>query len=170
MSRRRRGRSAISRPQKGRGERFALPLGAGAVTVIDESYNANPVSMRAALALLGATAPGDGGRRIAVIGDMLELGAEAPAMHAGLARELAANGVDLLFAAGPLSRALYETAPEERRAHWSERADGLKGALFPALRAGDVVMIKASNGSRMGPLVAALKEHYAKPRDAQAGH
>jgi UDP-N-acetylmuramoyl-tripeptide--D-alanyl-D-alanine ligase len=156
--------------QKGRGERFALPIAGGDVTIIDESYNANPVSMRAALALLGATAPGPGGRRIAVIGDMLELGADGPKMHAGLAPELETAEVDRLFAAGPLSRALYEAAAPERRAHWAERAADLHAALFPDLRAGDVVMIKASNGSRMGPLVAALKDYFSKPRDAQPGH
>ena len=155
--------------QKGRGERFALNLPEGAVTVIDESYNANPVSMRAALALLGATTPAAGGRRIAVIGDMLELGADGAELHAGLAADLETNGVDLLFAAGPLSRALYEAATPARRAFWAERAAGLEDALFSALRAGDVVMIKASNGSRMGPLVAALKDHFSKPRDADSG-
>ena len=157
-------------PQKGRGERFALPVEGGAVTIIDESYNANPVSMRAALALLGASAPGPGGRRIAVIGDMLELGAEGPSLHAGLADALEANRVDRLFTAGRLSRALDETAPSAMRAHWAERAEGLKEPLVAALVAGDVVMIKASNGSRMGPLVAALKDHFQKPRGTEAGH
>jgi UDP-N-acetylmuramoyl-tripeptide--D-alanyl-D-alanine ligase len=156
--------------QKGRGERFNLPITGGAVTVIDESYNANPVSMRAALALLGATAPKHGGRRIAVIGDMLELGAEAPAMHASLAPDLESAQVDCLFAAGPMSRALYDAATPARRAHWAERAADLRAPLFSSLRAGDVVMIKASNGSRMGPLVAALKDQFLKPRDAQTGH
>ena len=78
-------------PAKGRGERFVLGGPSGPFTVIDESYNANPVSMRAALALLGATTPGRGGRRIAVIGDMLELGAEGAELHAALAPELAAG-------------------------------------------------------------------------------
>jgi UDP-N-acetylmuramoyl-tripeptide--D-alanyl-D-alanine ligase len=157
-------------PQKGRGERFALKVQGGAVTIIDESYNANPVSMRAALALLGATAPGPGGRRIAVIGDMLELGAEGLSLHAGLADALNANRVDRLFTAGRLSRALDENAPSAMRAHWAERAEGLKEPLIAALVPGDVVMIKASNGSRMGPLVAALKDHFEKPRGAEAGH
>ena len=100
---------------------------------------------------------------------MLELGADGAALHAGLAADLETNGVDLLFAAGPLSRALYEAATPARRAFWAERAAGLEDALFSALRAGDVVMIKASNGSRMGPLVAALKDHFSKPRDADSG-
>ena len=98
-------------PQKGRGERFSIPTPDGPATIIDESYNANPASMRAALALLAAAKPGPKGRRIAVIGDMLELGPKAAAMHAELAADLRANKVDLLFGAGPLTRALFDAAP-----------------------------------------------------------
>ena len=113
-------------PQKGRGERFTLPTPDGPATIIDESYNANPASMRAALALLGAAKPGPNGRRIAVIGDMLELGPKAAAMHAALAADLRANKVDLLFGAGPLTRALYDAAPASMRGRLGravERAD-----------------------------------------------
>ena len=148
-------------PPKGRGERISLPTAGGAVTLIDESYNANPASMRAALRLLGAAEPGPGGRRIAVIGDMLELGADGAAMHAALAADLAANHVDLLFGAGPLTRALYDAAPQAIRAAWAERSSALADEVAKALRAGDVAMVKGSNGSRMGPLVAALRQHFA---------
>ena len=86
--------------------------------------------MRAALALLGAASPAPGGRRIAVIGDMLELGSEGAAMHAGLAPELTAPSVDLLFAAGPLTRALFDAAPRDTRGHWAERAARLATPLF----------------------------------------
>ena len=147
-------------PAKGRGERFILQAPGGAFTLIDESYNANPVSMRAALALLGAAKPGPGGRRIAAIGDMLELGDEGAALHAALAPDLIANKVDLLFGAGPQTRALYEAAPASLRAAHAERAEDLREALLGAPRAGDVVMIKGSNGSRMGPLAVALREHF----------
>ena len=116
-------------PQKGRGERIALAAPGGAVTLIDESYNANPASMRAALRLLGAARPGPNGRRIAVIGDMLELGAEGAAMHAALAADLAANKVDLLFGAGPLTRALYDAAPQPIRGAWAERSGELAGEV-----------------------------------------
>jgi UDP-N-acetylmuramoyl-tripeptide--D-alanyl-D-alanine ligase len=150
-------------PPKGRGERVSLPTPEGSVTLIDESYNANPASMRAALKLLGAAEPGPNGRRIAVIGDMLELGADGAAMHAALAPDLAANKVDLLFGAGPLTRALYDAAPEAIRAAWAERSSALADEVANALRAGDVAMIKGSNGSRMGPLVAALRQHFARP-------
>ncbi len=149
-------------PPKGRGERMTLAAPGGAITLIDESYNANPASMRAALKLLGAARPGPNGRRVAVIGDMLELGADGAAMHAALAADLGVNEVDLLFGAGPLTRALYDAAPQAQRAAWSERASELAAEVARALRAGDVVMVKGSNGSRMGPLVAALREHFAR--------
>jgi UDP-N-acetylmuramoyl-tripeptide--D-alanyl-D-alanine ligase len=148
-------------PQKGRGERFMLPMADGPVTIIDESYNANPASMRAALALLAAAKPGPKGRRIAVIGDMLELGPKAAAMHAELAADLSASKVDLLFGAGPLTRALYEAAPASMRAAWTERSSELTDEVARTLRGGDIAMIKGSNGSRMGPLVSALRDRFA---------
>ena len=131
------------------------------MTLIDESYNANPTSMRAALALLGAARTGPGGRRIAVIGDMLELGRDSAALHAALADDLSANKIDLLFGAGPLTRALYDAAPAGMRAAWAERSSELAEPIAEAFRAGDVVMVKGSNGSRMGPLVAALRARFA---------
>ena len=155
-------------PAKGRGDRFSLTASGGELTLIDESYNANPVSMRAALALLGAAKPGPGGRRIAVIGDMLELGAEGAALHAGLAADLTTQSVDLLFGAGPLTRALYDAAPASMRGAHAAQAEELRGDLVAALRAGDVVMIKGSNGSRMGPLATALREHF-KPAVSGSG-
>jgi UDP-N-acetylmuramoyl-tripeptide--D-alanyl-D-alanine ligase len=148
-------------PQQGRGARLALMRASGPFTLIDESYNANPASMRAALALLGAVEPGAGGRRIAAIGDMLELGPDGASMHAALAPELARNRVDLLFGAGPLTRALYDAAPAAMRAAWAERSSDILPRLADALRGGDVVMIKGSNGSRMGPVVAGLRERFA---------
>jgi UDP-N-acetylmuramoyl-tripeptide--D-alanyl-D-alanine ligase len=147
-------------PQKGRGERFLLPMADGLATIIDESYNANPASMRAALALLAAAKPGPKGRRIAVIGDMLELGPAAAAMHAELAADLSANKVDLLFGAGPLTRVLYEAAPASMRAAWTERSIELTDEVARTLRGGDIAMIKGSNGSRMGPLVSALRDRF----------
>ena len=152
-------------PAKGRGERFTLEAPGGPFTLIDESYNANPVSMRAALGLLGATAPGPGGRRVAVIGDMLELGPQGPELHAALAPDLAAQGVDLLFGAGPQTRALFDAAPAAMRGAHAARAEDLRETLLGALRAGDVVMIKGSNGSRMGPLASALRAHFAPASD-----
>jgi len=148
-------------PQRGRGERVRLEAPGGEFTLIDESYNANPASMRAALGLLGAAAPRRGGRRIAVIGDMLELGRDGERLHRDLAPALEDNRVDLLFGAGPLTRALFEAAPAPMRAHWAAQAADIEGAVLDAVRAGDVVMVKGSNGSRMGPVVAALRARYA---------
>ncbi len=151
-------------PQKGRGERFAIPTPDGSAIIIDESYNANPASMRAALALLGAARPGPNGRRIAILGDMLELGAKGAALHAELAADLSANKIDLLFGAGPLTRALFEAAPAAMRGAWAERSVDLTPEIARTLRDGDVAMIKGSNASRMGPVVAALREHFARVR------
>jgi UDP-N-acetylmuramoyl-tripeptide--D-alanyl-D-alanine ligase len=148
-------------PQKGRGERFSVATPDGPATIIDESYNANPASMRAALAVLAQATPGPNGRRIAIVGDMLELGSNAEAMHAELAADLSANNVDLLFGAGPLTRALFDAAPASMRAHWARQSLELTSEVARALRGGDIAMIKGSNGSRMGRLVAALRDHFA---------
>jgi len=149
-------------PQQGRGARFSIETPDGPATIIDESYNANPASMRAALALLAAAKPGPKGRRIAVIGDMLELGPKAAAMHAELAPDLSASRVDLLFGAGPLTRALYDAAPASMRGAWAERSNDLTDKVARALRGGDIAMVKGSNGSRMGPLVAALRDRFER--------
>jgi UDP-N-acetylmuramoyl-tripeptide--D-alanyl-D-alanine ligase len=149
--------------QRGRGERMTLHGADGAFTLIDESYNANPASMRAALALLGATIPGAGGRRVAVLGDMLELGADAAGLHAALASDLSRNKVDLLFCAGPLMRGLFDASPQAIRGSWAERSADIEQSVFDAARGGDVVMVKGSNGSAMGPVVAALRAHFSPP-------
>jgi UDP-N-acetylmuramoyl-tripeptide--D-alanyl-D-alanine ligase len=133
----------------GRGARFE----AHGVLVIDESYNANPASMAAALLLL-KSAPG---RRIAVLGDMLEMGPGGPEHHAGLAKPLADADVDLVFASGALMRSLWDVLPSERRGAWAQSADELKTRVLAALAPGDTVLIKGSNGSRMSRIVEALK-------------
>jgi UDP-N-acetylmuramoyl-tripeptide--D-alanyl-D-alanine ligase len=94
---------------------------------------------------------------------MLELGAGAERLHAELVPDLEANGVDLVFAAGPLSRALFDRLPAGMRGLWAETAAGIEGALAADIRAGDVVMVKGSLGSRMGPLVASLKDRRPNP-------
>ena len=148
-------------PPKGRGERLTLAADGGPFIVIDESYNANPASMRAALGLLGDTEPGPGGRRIAVLGDMLELGPEGQALHAELAPAIGENRVDLLFGAGPLTKALIDRAPKSTAATWGPKASDIEAATLAAVRPGDVVMVKGSNGSRMGPIVSALRARFA---------
>ncbi|MGI9383237.1 MAG: UDP-N-acetylmuramoylalanyl-D-glutamyl-2,6-diaminopimelate--D-alanyl-D-alanine ligase [Methyloligellaceae bacterium] len=153
--------SAYSAP-KGRGERNLIRLADGAVNLIDESYNANPASMRAALAAMAQTPRSDFPRRIAVLGDMLELGEAGSELHGALADPVDAAGVDVVFACGPQMATLYEALPEARRGAHAPNSAELEGPLLAAVRAGDVVMVKGSLGSRMGPLVEALKAHLSE--------
>ncbi len=140
------------RPPRGRGQRHRLARPGGGVTLIDESYNANPASMRAALTLL-ETAPG---RRLAALGDMLELGAQAPALHAALAGPVATAGVDRVFTVGASMRHLHDAlAPAVRGPH-AERAAELLPILAAELQPGDTLLIKGSLGIGMGRLVEAL--------------
>ena len=148
-------------PPAGRGERTALEIGGGTAYLVDESYNANPVAVRAALATLAGIETGPRGRRIAVLGDMLELGAAAPDLHRGLAEAIEATRVDLVFTAGPLMRHLFEALPVSRRGAVADTAADLLEPLARTLRSGDAVMVKGSNGSRMGRIVEALKARYA---------
>ncbi len=145
---------------EGRGKRVVLRVGDAKFTLIDESYNANPSSMRAALAVAGSMPRGARGRRIAVLGDMLELGPEAGSLHAGLLEPVVDNDIDLVFAAGPLMRGLYQTLPADRRGAYAEASDGLAPLLCDAIQPGDVVMVKGSLGSKMGRVVAALKARF----------
>jgi UDP-N-acetylmuramoyl-tripeptide--D-alanyl-D-alanine ligase len=149
------------RAPAGRGAHVTLALPGGKVTLIDESYNANPASMRAALSLLGRSAPGFRGRRIAVLGDMLELGETSNALHAELADVIEREDIDLVFAAGPRMAALWADLAAERRGHYADGSDGLVAPLLEELCPGDVVMVKGSLGSRMGPIVEALKARHA---------
>ncbi|MEF3365766.1 UDP-N-acetylmuramoylalanyl-D-glutamyl-2,6-diaminopimelate--D-alanyl-D-alanine ligase [Methylocystis sp. 9N] len=144
-------------PPTGRGQRERIMTPDGAFTLIDESYNANPTSMRAALDALGAAKPGAGGRRIAILGDMLELGPQAAELHAGLAEALSAANVDLLFTCGPLMSRLSFAAPDAMRGAHRATPLELEEAVLAAVRPGDVVMVKGSNGSRMSKIVAALR-------------
>ena len=143
-------------PPKGRGEQHEVGLAGGAITVIDESYNASPASMRAAIAVLGAMPRGPGGRRVAVLGDMLELGPRGPEMHVGLAPDLESAGIDLVFTAGPNMTELFEALPARMRGGHATASDGLTIPVIDAVRAGDVITVKGSLGSRMAPIVEAL--------------
>jgi UDP-N-acetylmuramoyl-tripeptide--D-alanyl-D-alanine ligase len=134
---------------KGRGARLAV----GGVAVIDESYNANPASMAAALSLLAQGR----GRRIAVLGDMLEMGSDAPALHAGLRDAVAASQADLVFLSGPNMKALWEVLPAKLRGAYAEDSVHLAPQVAAALRDGDTVLVKGSNGSRMAVVVEAVK-------------
>lgn len=141
-------------PLAGRGAESVVAVRSGAFTLIDESYNANPISMASAIATLGArTTPG---RRIVALTDMLELGPEAEAFHAGLAAPLQGASIDLVFCAGPLMKSLWDALPPTRRGGYAETAAALAPQLVQAVEAGDVVMVKGSNGSRAGQIAQAL--------------
>ncbi len=158
-------------PAAGRGTRIVLALPEGPALVIDESYNANPTSMRAALALLGQAQTAPGGRRIAVLGDMLELGRTAEELHAALAEPIRDNAVDLVYCAGPLMAALWQALPSTVRGGYASSAVELEPQVVAAVRSGDALMVKASAGSRMGPVVKALARRYSDnpaPAAAQA--
>ena len=146
---------------KGRGERHTLRHKGGAFTLIDESYNANPASMRAALGVLGQAQPAPRGRRIAVLGDMLELGATAESAHRGLLPAIEAAGADLVFLAGEEMRRLWQDLPDTRRGAYAETGEALEPILLDAIGPGDVVMIKASLGTRLGPVVEAVKRRFS---------
>jgi UDP-N-acetylmuramoyl-tripeptide--D-alanyl-D-alanine ligase len=147
--------------QAGRGGRVVIDTPGGRIAVIDESYNANPASMRAALATLGLTPRAEFRRRVAVLGDMLELGEEGPRLHRELAEHIDEAGVDVVFACGELMAELYEALPPDRRGGYTKTAEELAPLLTADIGAGDVVMVKGSLGSRMAPLVEALKAKFA---------
>ncbi len=122
--------------------------------------------MRAAIENLGRIPVAGRGRRIAVLGDMLELGPSGPALHEGLAEAVLANGVDKVFACGPLMRGLYDGLPSTARGAYAGQASGLEPLVLDAIRAGDVVTVKGSLGSRMGPVVKAIVARFpAVPAD-----
>ena len=154
------------KPVTGRGARAYLTVPGGNALLIDESYNANPASMRAAIALLGQAPVGKRGRRIAVLGDMLELGASGAELHRGIAQSVDAAEIDLVFCSGPLMRTLWEALPTRARGGYAETAAGLEPAVLEAIRAGDAVMVKGSLGSKMGPIVKALEKQF--PRQARS--
>jgi len=145
-------------PPKGRGERKTLRWGEGAITIIDESYNASPVSVRAALATLGSLEPGKNGRRVAVLGDMLELGEQGAALHSGLAEQVNQFDIDLVFTAGPLMGNLHDALQSEKKGAHASDSSQLAPMVAARLTAGDVVMVKGSAGSRMSRVVSHLDD------------
>jgi UDP-N-acetylmuramoyl-tripeptide--D-alanyl-D-alanine ligase len=155
-------------PQAGRGARQELTVPGGKAQLIDESYNANPASMRAALALLGQVPMHARGRRIAVLGDMLELGPDGPELHRQLVEPVLAHDIDLVFCSGPLMQALWEALPPERRGGYAETAAEIEAAVIASVQAGDAVMVKGSLGSKMGPIVRSLGRAFSPQRPAAA--
>ncbi len=144
------GSAAIAkfRPVAGRGLRRELT---GGIRLLDESYNANGASVRAALSVLRSMP----GRRVAVLGDMLELGAEGAAEHAALAGPVR-DSADLVFACGPLMRGLYNALPAPLQGGHAVDSAALAPVVAAAVQSGDAVLVKGSLGSRMATIVRAL--------------
>jgi UDP-N-acetylmuramoyl-tripeptide--D-alanyl-D-alanine ligase len=155
---------ACLEPLPGRGRRRPISLDGGEALLLDESYNANPASMRAALDVL-AQMPG---RRVAVLGDMLELGERGPELHAALAPAVQEAGVACLFSCGPLMAALQEALPAAVHGVHASDSAALVEELVHELRPGDVILVKGSLGSRMGLIVEALTRGSAAASRAGA--
>jgi len=146
----------------GRGRRYELSWQGGTLTLIDESYNANPAAMRAALAVFGAMSPAAGARRVAVLGDMLELGEATERLHRELAEPLAGAKVDRVFLVGRAVAALYDVLPDPSRGGLWPTTDEAIPELLRFLRAGDVVMVKGSRGIGLGFIVERLRAESAR--------
>ncbi|MCX7362262.1 MAG: UDP-N-acetylmuramoyl-tripeptide--D-alanyl-D-alanine ligase [Alphaproteobacteria bacterium] len=140
----------------GRGARRRLKFGAGTIELLDESYNANPASVRAMLAVLARTEPAPGGRRLLAMGDMRELGDGADAYHAGLADAVAASGAAQVFLCGPHMAALWRRLSAGQQGVHRPDSAALAPEVATALRAGDVIAIKGSLGSQMKSVVDAV--------------
>jgi UDP-N-acetylmuramoyl-tripeptide--D-alanyl-D-alanine ligase len=153
----------------GRGRRILLKLPAGAAILIDESFNANPASMRAALGVLGTVEPREDGRRIAVLGDMLELGEGESAMHAALAEAVDAAAVDCVHLVGPVMAALWEALPPKRRGVYAQGVEELTPRLAEEIASGDVIMVKGSHGIGLGKLVETLTRKFGVDAGDAAG-
>ncbi len=151
---------ATLKPEKGRGAQHRLTIPGGTITLIDESYNANPSSMRAAIALLAGTAPSGEGRRIAVLGDMLEMGEFSAQLHADLADPLRQGGIDTVWLAGPDMGYLREALTGPVDVEYRQTVEDLIPFVLTSVRPGDVLMVKSSKGTGCGRIVDALIQQY----------
>ena len=155
-------------PPEGRGKREYLNIGDpdNPVMLIDESYNASSVAMQAAFKVMALIDPGRGGRRIAILGDMLELGDAGPKLHADLALPLKAANIDLVYTCGTLMKNLYDKLPPEQQGAHKETSVELASIVPEVLVPGDVVMVKGSKGSKMNLVVEALRALPSKRKAA----
>jgi UDP-N-acetylmuramoyl-tripeptide--D-alanyl-D-alanine ligase len=160
------------RPGRGRGEqREVLLSSGGSLNLIDESYNANPVAMRAALSVLGLSQPLFNGRRIAVIGDMLELGCTSSFLHMDLLDDLIAAKPDLVVTIGPLMKELHNKLPKTLHSMHADNSTDIANDLSDELRAGDVVLVKGSLGTNMASIIFAIESAslQSKSRNQSVG-
>lgn len=143
-------------PPKGRGAVEEL----GDIRLIDDAFNANPTSLSAALKMLAGL---EGGRRVAILGDMLELGSEEIEMHRNIAEDPAMDSIDLIHAAGPLMRNLFDVLPSEKRGVWVEDSAELAARVVELVSSGDIVLVKGSKSSKVSVVVDALRQSGQRP-------
>jgi UDP-N-acetylmuramoyl-tripeptide--D-alanyl-D-alanine ligase len=148
---------ALFKSPNGRGLMQIITVADGAFTLIDESYNASPAAVRAAITVLANMKPSRNGRRILVLGDMRELGKSAKALHVDLARELMDAKIDMFFGCGDMTAHLFEVLPVAMRGVHSKDSAALAPLLVKAIHAGDIVTVKGSLSMNMRLLVDALK-------------
>ena len=158
---------------KGRGYREEIELADGRFTLIDESYNASPAAMRAAFAVLAGLPIAAGGRRLVILGDMRELGQEGPGLHRGLRDDLVATGIDRAFLVGPLMGELFALLPEGMRGTHTAESTAMAALATKIIRPNDIVLVKGSLGTRMAPIVEAIRNmdiHATARPKAANGH
>jgi len=143
-------------PVQGRMEEVSLSIDGGTVRLINDAFNANPASMAAALATLGSIAPPPGGKRIAVLGEMKELGADSEQLHAKLAGPVAAARISRVFMLGDAMAAMRKALEPAILAPHAGSVDELESLLRSELSPGDVVLIKGSHGSHVGDVIPRL--------------
>lgn len=158
---------ADMRAPLGRGERRSVAWAGGGFDIVDESYNASPAAVDAAFQTLAITQPRNGGRRVVILGDMLELGDRAGADHANLAQSFTAAGLDIGHAVGPHAKRFLEALPQAARGQWAETSDDLGKMVGDLIQDGDVVLVKGSLGMGMASIVRAL-EALATDREGVA--
>jgi UDP-N-acetylmuramoyl-tripeptide--D-alanyl-D-alanine ligase len=141
---------------KGRGAWHSVEIDGGAFVVIDESYNASPVSMAAAIEVLGGVAVSQSARRIAVLGDMLELGDTSEIRHRDLIEPLIEHDIDLVFTAGQYMAGLWDGLPVNKRGGHAVTAGKLLPLVISKIRPGDIITVKGSAGSKTGVIVEGL--------------
>lgn len=154
-------------PIAGRGARRIIKVPDGSFTIIDESYNANPVSMRAAMETLAAMRPEPCAKRIAVLGDMRELGKNSRDYHVALADILIKNGIDKVYACGDQMAAMFDAIPTEMRGGYSDSAQELGQTVTARVRTGDVITVKGSLASGMKTVVDQLSALQTKATPEQ---
>ena len=157
-------------PVKGRGVRHKVAVPGGEMLLIDDAYNASPASMRAAFDVLSRMPVGPKGRRIVVLGDMLELGDLAVSAHTGLAEPLQEAGVDLAITCGPGMKHLQEALPAKMRGGHAVNSQAIVPLVLKHAGPGDAVLVKGSLGSRMALVVEALQNAGEAPPRAANGN